>query len=100
MERRRIDLVVTYMQIEEAKAAYIEIEKHVTPGDVNEVLRLRPHFFIRRGDRGDEYSALGPNVAGRYLTIAMAPLGPQGDWRLISAYWLDERRGQRLYEAQ
>jgi hypothetical protein len=98
MERRRVDLVVVYLEIDDGKAAYIAREKHVTTDDVHEVLGLKPHFFVRRGERGDEYSALGPNAGGRYLTIAMAPLGPHGDWRLISAYWLDGRRGRRLYE--
>jgi hypothetical protein len=98
MERRRVEIVVTDLAIAADKAAYIAVEKKVSENDVREVLALRPRFFVREGTGGPEYSVLGPNLAGRYLTIAIAPLEEEGDWRLLTAYWLDERRGRRLYE--
>jgi hypothetical protein len=98
MERRRADLVVTDLAISQDKAAYVLSEKRVSEDDMREVLALSQRFFVRQGEAGPEYSALGPSLSGRYLTIAIAPLEEEGYWRLITAYWLDERRGRRLYE--
>jgi hypothetical protein len=97
MERRRVELVVTYLEINDEKAAYIQAEKNVTPEDVREVIGLSPRYFVRQTQSGDEYAALGPNQAGRYLTVAISPMEGEGDWRLITAYWLRESRGRRLY---
>jgi hypothetical protein len=98
MERRRVDLLVTDLAIDDNKASYIEVEKKVTPADVREVLGFRPRFFVRQSERGFVYAGLGPNVAGRYLTFAIEPLEGEGNWRLITAYWLRESRGRRLYK--
>jgi hypothetical protein len=98
MVRRRIDLVVMDLAIDEGKAAYIETEKKVTPADVQEVLGLSPRFFVRQSERGPAYAGLGPNLAGRYITFAIEPLDIEGNWRLVTAYWLREIRARRLYE--
>ena len=98
MERRRIQIDVAYLEIDDAKSAYIRTEKGVAPDDVREVVGLSPRYFVRQGADGPEYSILGPNQAGRYLVIAIATMGVPGDWRLITAYWTRESRGRRLYE--
>jgi hypothetical protein len=39
---------------------------------------------------------LGQNLQGRYLLAALAHI--EGDaWRVVTAYWLRESRGRRLY---
>ena len=98
MERRRVDLVVTDLAIDEEKAAYIQTEKKGHTCRRARVLGLRPRFFVRYSDRGPAYAGLGPNRAGRYLTFALEPLGLEGNWRLATAYWLRQSRAPRLYE--
>jgi hypothetical protein len=97
VERQRVEIEVTELTVDDAKAAYIERQHNVTAADVSQVMEGVPHFFLRRGRRGDEYSVLGLNRAGRYLVIAIAQVHG-GEWRLVTAYWLNERRGRRLYD--
>ena len=67
----------------------------VTPLDVQEVRDHQPHFFVARPEHFG-YVMLGPNRAGRYLYVPMIEVSP-GLWRVITAYWLSNRRAERLY---
>lgn len=101
MERRLAAISVSSIAISEAKAGYI-ITKGVLVADVNEVFENAPRFFLEVNAEGDSrYFFLGPNLNGRFLLVAIAPVESseeENEWRLISAYWLRERRGRRLYE--
>jgi hypothetical protein len=55
MERRRVDIAVTDIEISDEKEGYIA-EKGVLPADVREVYGLEPRFFVRQGERGPEYA--------------------------------------------
>jgi hypothetical protein len=94
----QVELDIASLDISDEKAAYIDTVKGVSPADVYEVLSYRPRMFMNRTERGDRYAVLGPNRRGRYLTIAIAATDIDGNWRLITAYWLRESRGRRLYE--
>jgi hypothetical protein len=96
MERRRIDIEVTEIIIEEAKEAYIEDVKGVSYSDVLDVFENKPRFFVSYGARGERFEMLGPNASGRFLLTGMAEVDG-GTWRVVTAYWLRSSRGRRLY---
>jgi hypothetical protein len=98
MERRRIALDISEIDIDDAKEAYIN-SKGVEADDFWEVLANDPHFFLVTDASRERYNLLGPNKAGRFLLVPIAPV-VGSRWRLISAYWLDRRRGQRLYDQE
>ena len=97
MELRLIDLEVTTITIDEAKERYI-LTKGVRFADVLEVMNNNPRFILSYNHGGNErYAMIGLNTSGRYLLTAIARV-VDDEWRVVSAYWLRSRRGQRLYE--
>ena len=97
MERRPDDLDVGTITIDEAKERYI-LTKSVRIADGIEVIRNNPRFILSYNQHGAErYAMIGPNLSDRYLLTAIAQV-VDDEWRVVSAYWLRSRRGQRLYE--
>jgi hypothetical protein len=98
VERRRIELEITELTIDEAKEQYLaRLEKQVTLDDILEVLSNEPHFFALEERGRTRYNLLGPNNAGRFLLTAVARL--EGTrWRVVTAHWMDARRGKRDYD--
>ena len=96
VERMPADLEVASIAIDEAKAGYIQT-KGVAVEDVGEVLGNLPKFFVTVVDDQRRTCMIGPNRSGRFLLVPIRQV-EGADYRLISAYWLNERRGQRIYE--
>jgi uncharacterized DUF497 family protein len=96
VERARIDIDIAELIIDEAKSAYIAT-KGVDFDDVLEVLRGSPRFFVSHAGHGPRYAMLGPNRAERFLLVAIAHVDARV-WRVVTAYWLRQSRGRRLYE--
>ena len=102
MERRQVVLIIEALQIAEGKASYIGV-RGVAVREVFEVLGNAPRFFVRqnRETGNEEYSMLGQTNDGRFLTVAIEEVdSSEGLWRLITAYPLNARRGQRLYDVK
>jgi hypothetical protein len=96
VERTPADLDVATIAIDEAKVAYIEA-KGVTPEDVTEVLKNRPKFFVTVSERRQRPAMIGPNERGRFLLVPIQHVRGS-DYRLVSAFWLNRKRGERIYE--
>jgi len=99
VQRRRVEIDVDALVITEGKAGYIGA-RGISVDDVFEVLAHAPRFFVRLDPESgeEEYSMLGLTSGGRFLLVAIEKSEEEGVWRLISAYPLNARRGQRLYE--
>ena len=69
----------------------------VTVEDVLEVFKNAPRFFA--GNRRDRAShmMIGPNLQGRYLQVAVDRTFEANVWYVVTANWLQRRRGERLY---
>ena len=79
-----------------AKLNTLQQPHDVHRNEVFAVFHNRPRYFIKVTDEGTRFSMLGPNDRGRYLLVVIAQV--EGDlWRVITAYWLQQRRGERLY---
>jgi hypothetical protein len=93
-----VDLDLESLDVPLAKAEYIETHKGVTADDVYEVFNNAPHFYRNTTDRGAPAVMLGPNHAGRFLMVPIAPAEFPGGWYVVTAYWLRSRRGRQKYE--
>ncbi len=103
MESRRLHLDVDEIVIDEGKAAYIA-QRKITEAHVFQVLwnpDFAPHFYERYNAQKQkyEYAMLGRTSGGRFLRIAIE-LVEDATWRLITAYWRDDREGLRQYEQE
>lgn len=94
MERRPAEIEVDAIIITDEKAAYFEAVHDVTRADVWAVLGLAPRYLV---DGQGRYSMVGRSAEGRYLMVGLVPTSEEGAWRLVTAYWLRESRGRRLY---
>ena len=92
------DLEVLTVAADDRKRAYLAA-KGVDFADVVEVFQHRPRFYRSTNERGERFAILGPNLAGRFLLTAVAETEIPGEWRVITAYWLAERRARRYYGA-
>jgi hypothetical protein len=90
-------LEVTALGLDEIKEAYLEAAKGVTGRDIIEVWLNTPRYFANLTGRGAPNVMLGPNRAGRFLFVPIAPVDRAGTWRVITAYWLNRARALRLY---
>jgi hypothetical protein len=93
----RADLGVEWLLLDTAKESYIQTAHRVSGTDVFEVFANAPHFYRNTSGKGAPGVMLGPNRAGRFLTVAIAPVDSAGAWRVVTAYWLRESRGRRRY---
>lgn len=72
----------------------------VTVDDVVEVYKNAPRFFASsRHDRAS-HMMIGPNIRGRYLQVAMDRTFEPSVWYVVTANWLERRRGERLYHRE
>ncbi len=69
----------------------------VSPEDVGEVKDNKPRFGQNPAYKSATHIMVGPNLAGRYLHVAMIPTFRHGYWFVVTANWLTARRGERLY---
>ncbi len=68
----------------------------VSPSDFLEVYGVAPRFFLNRRDNST-HIMIGANRQGRYLAAALMETFDEGTWIVVTAYWLDTARGERLY---
>ena len=74
------------------------IARHgVYPEDVNELKNNAPRFGLNTPDKSATHVMIGPNLAGRYLHVAIVETLRPGTWFVVTANWLNRRRGERLY---
>lgn len=97
VERRRIELEIAELQVDERKERYLQAQKRVEYLDILEGLFNAPRFFRLTSGGRTRFNMLGPNRGGRYLLTAIANV-EDTRWRVVTAHWLDERRGKRDYE--
>ena len=94
----RADLGVESLLLDTAKESYIQAAHDVSGSDVFEVFANAAHFYRNTSGKGAPAVMLGPNRAGRFLTVAIAPVEAEGVWRVVTAYWLRDSCGRRRYE--
>lgn len=70
----------------------------VLPEDVNEVKDNHPRFGLNPPEQSATHIMIGPNLEGRYLHVAMVSTHREGIWFVVTANWLNEQRGKRLYD--
>jgi hypothetical protein len=66
--------------------------------DVLEVYANAPRFFEGNRRARASHMMIGPNLRGRYLQVALDRTFEAKVWYVVTAHWLERRRGQRLYE--
>jgi hypothetical protein len=89
------DIDVNAIAIDEAKAEYIA-KKGVFPADIQEVHGNAPKFYLRN-QAWNLYNMIGPNLSGRFLVVGIQYVVNER-WRVVTAYWNDDGRAQRIYE--
>jgi hypothetical protein len=94
MPSQPVDITVAAILITDAKAEYIHRAHGVERREVVEAMMNRPRYFM--DDKG-RYALIGPVLSGRFLLVAIEPEDEDGDWRLITAHWLQETRARRIY---
>lgn len=89
------DIKVWAILFDDTKIDYIAT-KGVMPADVDEVHGNRPRYFVRNPAR-NLYNMIGPNRAGRFLVAGLQQI-TETQFRLVTAYWNNDGRAQRIYE--
>ncbi len=92
----RTELEVAELTADDRKRAYL-LTKGVSFVDVLEVFLGHPRYFHSRSVSGERFAILGPNKGGRFLLVPILPGDSHGVWRVVTAYWLNERRARRFY---
>jgi hypothetical protein len=100
MERAEVDVTGFEWSFEAGRNVLHIAEHGVTPADVDEVLNNLPHFFINDADHMGGVIMLGPNLAGRYLFVAMYETAEEGLWYAATAYWLSRARAERILKLE
>jgi hypothetical protein len=53
---------------------------------------------MRNRQNRASHMMIGPNLRGRYLQLALDRTFEANVWYVVTAHWLERRRGKRLYE--